>query len=136
MNYINTQTQQYPLSEYEVKSANPNTSFSDVFSAPPGYAPVEPADPPAYDPVAQILRESIPALTSGKWVQQWEVVDLDASAVAANLASLNAPRKSAILAELAAIDTKSIRALRESNTARIAELEAQAVALRAELAAL
>lgn len=41
-----------------------------------------------------------------------------------------------VLAELAAIDMRSIRALREGNTARIAELEAQAVALRAELAAL
>jgi len=41
-----------------------------------------------------------------------------------------------VLADLATIDTKSIRALRESNTTRIAELEAQAIALRAELAAL
>lgn len=41
-----------------------------------------------------------------------------------------------VLADLAAIDMRSIRALREGNTARIAELEAQAVALRAELAAL
>ena len=41
-----------------------------------------------------------------------------------------------VLAELTDIDMRSIRALREGNTARIAELEAQAVALRAELAAL
>lgn len=41
-----------------------------------------------------------------------------------------------VLADLASIDTKSIRALRESNATRIAELEAQAIALRAELAAL
>ncbi len=41
-----------------------------------------------------------------------------------------------VLADLASIDMRSIRALREGNTARIAELEAQAVALRAELAAL
>ncbi len=44
--------------------------------------------------------------------------------------------RDAILADLAAIDMRSIRALREGNAARIAELEAQAVALRAELAAL
>lgn len=44
--------------------------------------------------------------------------------------------RDAILADLAAIDTRSIRALREGNQRRIAELEAQAVALRAELAAL
>ena len=41
-----------------------------------------------------------------------------------------------VLADLAAIDLKSIRALRENNATRIAELEAQAVDLRAELAAL
>ena len=41
-----------------------------------------------------------------------------------------------VLADLATIDQKSIRALRENNATRIAELEAQAVALRAELAAL
>jgi hypothetical protein len=41
-----------------------------------------------------------------------------------------------VLADLASIDMRSIRALREGNAARIAELEAQAVALRAELAAL
>lgn len=41
----------------------------------------------------------------------------------------NAP----ILAELARIDAKSIRPLREGDTARVADLEAQAAALRAQL---
>ena len=41
-----------------------------------------------------------------------------------------------ICAELEALDAKSIRALREGNTERIAAIEAQAVTLRAELAAL
>lgn len=41
-----------------------------------------------------------------------------------------------VLADLQAIDLKSIRALREGFQPRIDELEAQAVALRAELAAL
>lgn len=41
-----------------------------------------------------------------------------------------------VLADLAAIDTRSIRALREGNATRIAELETQAQALRTELAAL
>ena len=44
--------------------------------------------------------------------------------------------KADVLADLAAIDTKSIRALRENNQARIAELETQAQALRTELASL
>lgn len=41
-----------------------------------------------------------------------------------------------ILTALAALDAKSIRALREGDTARLATIEAQAVTLRAELAAL
>lgn len=38
-----------------------------------------------------------------------------------------------ILAQLSAIDAKSIRALREGDTDRIADLERQAVALRSQL---
>ena len=38
-----------------------------------------------------------------------------------------------ILAQLAAIDARSIRALREGDAARIAALEAEAAALRAQL---
>lgn len=46
------------------------------------------------------------------------------------------PRISEIKAELASIDQKSIRAIREGDTVRIAEWEAQAQSLRAELAGL
>lgn len=45
-------------------------------------------------------------------------------------------RRGEIITALATIDQKSIRALREGDAARIATLEAQAAALRAELAAL
>lgn len=45
-------------------------------------------------------------------------------------------RAAEIKAELAAIDMKSIRALREGDTARISALESQAQALRDELRAL
>lgn len=43
------------------------------------------------------------------------------------------PRIAEIYSELAQLDAKSIRALRENNTARISELELQAEMLRAEL---
>lgn len=39
----------------------------------------------------------------------------------------------AVLEQLQALDLKSIRALREGNAARIAEIEAEAVALRSKL---
>ena len=45
-------------------------------------------------------------------------------------------RRADILAELAAIDQRSIRPLREGDADRVAELEAQAEALRVELRAL
>jgi len=45
-------------------------------------------------------------------------------------------RRAEILAELALIDTKSVRPLREGDAARVATLNAQAAALRVELAAL
>lgn len=46
------------------------------------------------------------------------------------------PRVSEILNELQLIDSKSVRALRENDTARINALEAQAETLRVELRSL
>lgn len=46
------------------------------------------------------------------------------------------PRIAQILAELETLDRKSIRALREGDATRIAEIEAQAEALRQELRSL
>lgn len=51
-------------------------------------------------------------------------------------AEIAAARKAEILAALSALDAKSIRPLREGDTARVDTLEAQASLLRAELAAL
>ena len=123
--------------EQEIRQAFPNTSFPQPFVVPDGYAVLFAAPQPAYDPITQAVRQGTPVLTDkGHWEQTWEVVDLDADAIAANKAAQAAARKTAILAELASIDSKSIRALREGNATRIAELEAQAQALRTELAAL
>lgn len=47
-----------------------------------------------------------------------------------------AQQKAQILAELADIDSKSIRAIRTGDTARMASWEAQAATLRTQLAAL
>ena len=134
--YLNTQTKQR-TTESEIRAAFPNTSFPSPFSPPEGYAVLFPAPQPTHDPITQSVRETTPVLTDkGHWEQAWEVVDLDAEAVAANQAQANAQRKTAILAELASIDLKSIRALREGYQPKIDELEAQAAALRAEMAAL
>ena len=51
-------------------------------------------------------------------------------------AQLAAQRRQAILAEIVALDAKTIRPLRAGELNRVAEIEAQVIALRAELAAL
>ena len=134
--YLNTTTLQR-ATESEIRAAFPNTSFAQPFVPPEGYVVVFPAPQPTYNSITQAVREVAPVLTDkGHWEQQWEVVELTTEAVAANQAQANAQRKTAILAELATIDLKSIRALRESYQPKIDELDAQAAALRAEMAAL
>lgn len=134
--YLNTTTLQQ-CTERDIRAAFPNTSFAEPFTPPEGYVWVFPSPQPAHDPITQAVRETTPVLTDkGHWEQRWEVIALDADAIAANQAQANAARKTAILAELASTDLKSIRALREGNQQRIAELETQAQALRTELAAL
>lgn len=58
------------------------------------------------------------------------VISKEIPAIPLTKEELNAP----ILAQLTEIDAKSIRALREGNGARIADLEQQATTLRSQLA--
>jgi hypothetical protein len=78
------------------------------------------------------------AQTQGKIIQ-WDSKKqspIAAEPLPPTTAELNAIRKTEILAELDAIDAKSIRALRSSDVQRLTDLEAQAVTLRTELATL
>ena len=73
--YLNTKTLQHPLSEQDIRGAFPNTSFTNPFSPPDGYAVVFPTPQPAHNTVTQTAREVAPVLTSkGHYEQQWEVV--------------------------------------------------------------
>lgn len=75
MNYINTKTQKYPVTESEIRAAYPNTSFTAPFNPPAEYQPVFPAPQPPYDPVTQTVRELAPNLSvKGNWEQTWGVV--------------------------------------------------------------
>ncbi len=85
--YINTQTQQYPVSESQIRSEFPNTSFAVPFAAPESYAWVFPAPAPSYDAIAQGVREIAPVRVNGKYQQAWETFDLPAEAIAANQAA-------------------------------------------------
>lgn len=63
------------------------------------------------------------------WTHDW-----NGSAWVINSTRANAAHNAPILDQLAVIDAKSVRALREGDAARIAALETDAAALRAQLA--
>lgn len=87
MAYINTQTQQYPISEQDIRNAYPNTSFANPFVPPAEYQWVFASPQPTYDPITQGVREVSPVQANGNWQQAWEVFDLDQNQVAANIAA-------------------------------------------------
>lgn len=73
--YINTQTNQYPVTERDIPEAHPDVMFPTPFVPPEGYALVFAAPQPAFDPVLQVAREIAPVLTDkGHYEQAWEVV--------------------------------------------------------------
>ena len=75
MAYINTVTNQYPVSEQDIRNLNPNTSFSTPFVAPEPYAWVFPSPQPTVTNL-QVVREIAPELTVlGHYEQRFEVVD-------------------------------------------------------------
>lgn len=74
--YIKLSDATYPVSEQDIRNANPNTSFSIPFQAPEEYAYVFPAPQPAVTNL-QVAREIAPVLTSkGHYEQRWEVAPL------------------------------------------------------------
>lgn len=74
MNYINTETLEYPLTERQIKALHPSTSFPKPFKATP-YAIVF-TTPQPVTTVIQRAKEIAPVLTvKGTWEQQWEIVD-------------------------------------------------------------
>ena len=87
MTYINTNTLQYPVSEQDIRDANPNTSFPASFIgldlADFGYAQVTPADAPVYNPLAEYLQDSYEASSSG-YNQVWTKISIPADQVMSN----------------------------------------------------
>jgi hypothetical protein len=86
--YINTNTNQYPVSESEIRAEFSNTSFPAPFAAPQPYQVVFSSPQPSHDPVTHGVREVAPELTDkGHWEKRWEVYAFDAEVVAANQAA-------------------------------------------------
>lgn len=73
--YINIITNQYPVSEQDIRAAFTNTSFPEIFQPPEDYVFVFASPQPVYNTVTEYTREIAPILTNkGTWEQQWEVV--------------------------------------------------------------
>lgn len=108
MNYINTDTLQYPLTEIETRlqaqTLNPGTSFGRPFVPPSNYKLVAATARPAFDPVTQRLQELAPvADQNGNYSQQWSVVAVSQEQATANMATLIASSVQRIDAEVDAI---------------------------------
>lgn len=73
MAYTNTQTNQYPLSEQQIRQALPHVSFTTPFSAPLPYKVVFPSPAPGYDSDIEYIEEVFPSELDGDWYQTWEV---------------------------------------------------------------
>lgn len=68
----NNQIAEYPLTEHEIKSRFPNTSFTTDFASclPEGYEAVRPGSIPADDPL-KVVSEGHPSLVDSVWVRTW-----------------------------------------------------------------
>lgn len=125
MDYINTETKAV-VSSTDLRALI-SCSFPDGAELP-GYAPITPADAPDAAPGYRVIA-SDPVVVGGQWQYGWAQVELTAAEIAAQTAAHNAP----ILAALQEIDLRTIRPLREGDSARVAMLDAEASALRLKL---
>jgi len=82
--FINTQTLSYPVTQEQIQSEYPNTSFPTPFVAPEPYETVFDSPQPSYDPITQAVVQGAPEQTSGQWYQVWNVVDLTPEQIAYN----------------------------------------------------
>jgi len=69
--YINTTTFEV-LSESQIRSANPNTSFSSQFVPPEGYAYIFPAPKPELTAMQMALSLPPVQVSLGHWQEQWQ----------------------------------------------------------------
>lgn len=77
MDFINTQTGEYPISFAQLRAAHPLTMFPEGFSEAFGdYAPVSTTSQPGYNPGTHKAVELPPVLMDGQWHQAWDVVPL------------------------------------------------------------
>jgi hypothetical protein len=102
MNYINTTTLEYPLTEGALRTLYPNTSFPSPFSPPDGFAEVRPVPPPSIDFDAERVSEGAPQYEAGAWQQTWVVEPLPADVIQARAAGRRQALQDSLVREVQA----------------------------------
>lgn len=75
--FINTETNDYPVSLHDLRQAHPLTLFPDDFAGDfEGFAYVQPVDKPEHDAATHKAVEADPVNVDGQWQQAWNVVAL------------------------------------------------------------
>jgi hypothetical protein len=87
MFYINTETNDYPITEADIRAAHPHTSFALPFVPFAPYVLVSGSLQPQHDKLTQKVVEASPVQTADGYVQQWQVQALPDDVAAANQAS-------------------------------------------------
>lgn len=114
MMYIHTTTLE-TKTEADIRGEYSCISFPSPFIPPDGYAPVSPANIPSYDPIMQVLQDAPPAFINGEWVQQLEVVALDADTVTANQTTVMRTKISAIVVAMESLFDTTAQSRRYDN---------------------
>jgi hypothetical protein len=99
MNYINTETGEYPVTDAQVRARFENVTFAAHDFPPAPYAAVVPTSAPAFNPSAQAVAEAAPVLANGIWSQAWTVAALPSDVAAARLSEHQAFQWEAIKAK-------------------------------------
>jgi len=96
MNYINTQTGEYPIHEYALREMFSNISFPSPFQPPEGFAEVQWTEAPPFDNISQQSVEQAPVEVNGKFLQVWAIEDRTSGEAAARLADAKAAKNNQI----------------------------------------
>lgn len=81
MAYINTETNEYPIFEGDLRLRFPLTSFPSPFSPPEGYVEVQETPQPEINWEEHFLQEGVPENIEGVWKQKWEIVNLSSEEI-------------------------------------------------------
>lgn len=74
--YLNTETNEYPVTEYQIRQRYTNTSFPVDFVPPAPWVKVNTSPIPEYNVRTHKLEEATPIEVDGVYTQQWVVTEL------------------------------------------------------------